>query len=274
MSAASALIEGHLNGALDRASAPDEAHWHAFWHAQGFGSLSPVAMAIRGGLAARSLSQVFVAGYQGALHTVFRHLPADGWAAYAAAEDRSDPQNHPGTVLTPDGTGYRLDGFKSWVGQSRHVRHLLVTAKLDGADRIARLDASAAGISLSHRDAPAFLKELSQGFAAFDGARPDGLVDGVDMRAFGRTEPPFVMLACAAFLLAEAPDGAVRDRLIALVAALADYIGDLAYAPRTLAALDRALQALAADLDGADIPDWPADRRLIGMYSPRIQKRA
>lgn len=266
-------IEAFLAGDLARAASPDEAGWHTHWHDAGLGRLPAVRMAVRGGLMARSLPQVFVAGYQAALRTVFPALPQTGWAAFVAAEDRADPENHPGTALGGEPGDLRMSGFKSWVGQSRHVRHLLVSAKQAGEDRIVSVGSDAPGITITHRDNPSFLSGLSQGFARFDNV-PVQPVDGVEMRTFGRTEPQFVMLAGAAFLLSEAADDAMRVRACALVMALAAWAEAGDWTPKLLAALDRELQALANEQAGNSIPDWQADRRLFAMYSPRIQKRA
>ncbi len=265
------LIDRFLTGDLTAPGGADEAAWHTYWLAEGLGFLPPAEMAVQGGLAAQSLPQVFVAGYQAALHTVFPDLPAEGWAAFVAAEDQSDPERFPGTVLSPDSS--RISGFKSWVGQSRHVRHLMVTTKLDGAVRVVRLRADGAGVSLTHRDGPRFLSGLSQGFAAFDDAPVDSLLRDFDIRLFGQTEQQFVMLAGAAFLAAQAAESGLRDRALALVAALAAYCDAAIYAPKAFAALDRELTSLADAFNGEGIPDWQADRRLLSMYSPRIQKR-
>jgi hypothetical protein len=266
-------IDAFLAGHVARVAALDEAAWHTHWHAEELGALSPVRMAVRGGMMARSMPHVFVAGYQAALRTVFPELPAKGWAAFVAAEDRADPENHPGTVLTDTADGLRMSGYKSWVGQSRHVEQLLVSAKQNGEDHVVSVVRDAPGLTLTHRESPSFLSGLSQGFAQFDDT-PATLVAGADMRAFGRTEPKFVMLAGAAFLLAEAEDDATRTRATSLTMALASYAASGDWAPKLLAALDRELQALATDHSGAGIPDWQADRRLFAMYSPRIQKRA
>lgn len=266
-------IESFLSGDLPHIDGTDEASWHSHWHEAGMGALPPVQMAVLGGLIARSLPQVFIAGYQAALRTVFPSIPDEGWAAFVAAEDRADPANHPGTTLTGAGEDLRLSGFKSWVGQSQHVTHLLVSARQDGADRIVSVNAGAAGITLTHRESPSFLSGLSQGFARFDDVSAQPVI-GADMRTFGRTEPHFVMLACAAFLMAQADDDALRVRATTLTTALAAYSEAGSWSPKLLAAMDRELQAQVARFDGSSVPDWHADRRLFAMYSPRIQKRA
>lgn len=253
---------------------PDEDAFHDHWHDRRLGAETPERAAVLGGAAALSLPQVFIAGYQAALRRVFPNLLAEGWAALAAAEDRTEPERFPGTVLTPQDGGFRLNGHKSWIGQSRHVAHLLATAKLGGEVRIACLPRGRDGIAISHREAPAFLRGLSQGFGRFENvavARGE-LLPGEMGRDFARAEPLYLMLAGAAFLNARGGEavGAPAEGLTAYCAA-----GE--YDPARLAALDRELQAAAGRFGdspaAAAIPDWDADRKLLSMYSPRIQKR-
>ncbi|ANK80130.1 MAG: hypothetical protein TEF_04505 [Rhizobiales bacterium NRL2] len=253
---------------------PGEADFHDFWREAEFGRLDPVDMAVEGGRAALSLPQVFIAGYQASLRKVFPDLPAAGWAALAAAEDRKDPERFPGTVLTADGAGFRLDGCKSWIGQSRHVRHLLVTAKLDGEVRIARLPRDRAGVTITHREGPGFLRGLSQGFGRFErvAVAPGELMPGEHGRDFARAERLYVMLACAAFLEARSAGAAQTP-----VDGLAAYCAEGRHDPARFAALDRDLQAagqrFGASAAADAVPDWIADRGLIAMYSRRIQER-
>lgn len=273
MSGAATEIERFLNGETPRVAGPDEAVWHDHWHDHALGGLPPVLMALRGGLMARSLSQVFIAGYQAAIRSVFTDVPDDGWAALAAAEDRKDPENHPGTVLSQGPDGPLMNGFKSWVGQSRHVRHLRVTALQGEAIRVAALDREAPGVEISHREAPAFLKELSQGFARFTDA-PVTLLEGVEARDFARAEPLYIMLAAAGILAAEAGNDIIRTRACVLALGFADYLAAGGWSPKTLAALDRELSAVADVGDWPGVPGWDADRKLLSLYSPGIQKRA
>ncbi|WP_416898971.1 MAG: hypothetical protein ACMVY4_04365 [Minwuia sp.] len=260
------ILERFRAGRIEAAPGPSEADYFAHWRAQETGAQETAPMALAGGLMARSLSQVFIAGYQAALRSVFSGIADDEWAAFAAAEDRHDPENHPGTVLT----GGRVNGFKSWVGQSRHVTRLFVTAKDGETVRILRFEAAQPDIRMTHREAPKFLAGLSQGFAEFRSAEPLEIVDGVEGRDFARAEPLYIMLAGAGFLLAH---GIEPDRATALTVGLAGYAAGGVYAPKTYAALDRELTALAGTFDGAGVEGWAADRALLSMYSPKIQKR-
>jgi hypothetical protein len=274
------LIECFLNGEVPSVAAADEAIWYKVWHDQGLDALPPVLCALQGGMRADRLPWVFVAGYQAAIRHVFDDVPSQGWAAYATTEDKSDPAAYPGTRLMPNGTGFVLDGCKSWVAQSRHLDHLLVT--VNETEQCVLLSSRQPGVNLSHREAPAFLGAMSQGFARFEAVEvmPGNIYGNERMREFGRREPRFVMLAGAGYLLAQlqGADAALEQDLVALALALATACESAEIVPKTLAGLDRALQAAIRDFakvaDCAALSDWDADRRLLSMYSARIQKRA
>ncbi len=274
------LIESCLNGDVATIPAADEAAWYRAWHDQGLAALPPVRCALQGGMCAERLSWVFIAGYQAAIRFVFADVPNQGWAAYAATEDRTDPEAHPPAQLSISGTGLVLDGYKSWVAQSRHLDHLLVT--VNETEQCVLIPASQPGVHLSHREAPGFLADLSQGFARFEAVPvAPGNIHGMDrMREFGRREPRFVLLAGAGYLLAHLGDDdpALRQELIALALGLAVICESTEIVPKTFAALDRALQdAIGRFAEVADVttlPGWNTDRRLLSMYSARIQERA
>jgi len=277
------LINIALSGALQTAPAPDEGTWHRLWHFNRLGHLSPIESALLGGLLANQPSWVFIAGYQAALRAIFDDLPAEGWIAYAATEDASDPLNHPGTRIEETPEGWRLFGYKSWVAQSRHLSHLIVTARRGGEERpnsSVLVSGTADGVSLSHREKPGFLANLSQGFAAFDGALTESpqAYPEESARNFGRTESRFVMLAGAGFMLNHTSDSALRDRMAGVALALAGTCKTPEIGAQVMAAVDREFQALVAAFDsaglGAAVADWQADKRLLTMYSGRIQKRA
>lgn len=274
------LLERALAGAIPTAPAPDEAAYLAVWRAAGLGAGDPIANALHGGLLADRLPWVFIAGYQAANRRIFPDLPAEDWVAYAAAEDRDNPDLRPGVTARQADGGWRLDGSKTWIGQSRSVARLIVTARVDGADQpnaTAMVERSAAGLTLTHREAPGFLPALSQGFAAFDAAACTAPTPWTPpmVKRFGRLEARFVMLAAAGFLLNHGAPPAV---MAPMVLALAESCETEDIGPLTMAAIDDAFQVACADFEAkadlASLPDWAADRRLLGMYSARIQKRA
>ena len=277
------LLDAALSGALTTADAPDESRWLEVWQENSLGHCPPVVSALAGGLLANQPSWVFIAGYQAALRFIFDDLPPDGWIAYAATENAEDPEAYPGTRIEETAEGWRLYGHKFWVAQSRSLSHLIVTAQRGGEARpnssvlVARC---AAGVTLTHREKPRFLANLSQGFAAFDGAlteRPQSYPEE-SARNFGRTESRFVMLAAAGFMLNHTPAGDLRDRLTGIALALAETCKASEIGAQTMASVDRAYQALVAAFDeaglGGKVPGWEADKRLLTMYSGRIQARA
>ncbi len=274
------LIEGFLNGEVPSVAAPNEAAWYKAWHDTGLDVLPPVLQALQGGICADRLPWVFIAGYQAAIRHVFAEVPAQGWAAYAATEDKSDSTAYPGTRLAASGDGFALEGCKSWVAQSRYLDHLLVT--VNETMQCVLLTTAQPGVHLSHREAPGFLDAMSQGFARFEAAKvlPGHIYDNELMREFGRREPRFVMLAGAGYLLAQlkGADKALQAELIGLIAGLAEICLSNEIVPKTLAALDHALQGaivrFTSVVDCARLPAWDADLGLLSMYSARIQKRA
>ena len=286
----SGQIERILDGEICTQFAADENSWHDLWHNKALGELDPVASAVVGGALSDRLSWVFVSGYQAALRKVFPRLPSEGWAAFAATEAKDDP-DYPGTVLTGHDAANQLalSGNKSWVAQSCKVRHLLVTARSSDTPEgppaeCVWVDAESRGVSLSHRDSPAFLGEMSQGFAAFDNVlvESDRVLPRLSARSFGRTEPRFVMLSACGLMLAHAVAAenakALRTQLVATTLALAECSHEEQMPPQLMAELDdsfaRCAETFAATGISARVVSWVADNRLLRMYSRGVQNRA
>ncbi len=279
------LMESFLRGETPPLVSDDEAAWYRLWNEKQLGGLTPRESAFQGGLLADRLPWVFVAAYQAAIRSVFVEVPAEGWTAFAATEDKRDPVAYPGTTLRETDSVIKLSGHKSWIAQSRHVDHLVVTARReDGEQQCVFLERDRAGVTLTHREAPGFLGAMSQGFARFEDVeiRRDCVYPGSRIKRFVRSEPPFVMLSSTAFLLArlEKADAGLRDSLVALTLALCELCSEQGeQQPQTtgiLAALDRVFQECVrrfeavVDLDKQ--PGWSEDRRLLSMYSDRIQR--
>ncbi len=277
------LLDAALSGTISAAPAPDEAAWRSVWQNHRLGHAAPIESALLGGLLANQLSWVFIAGYQAALRAIFDGLPPDGWVAYAATENSEDPATYPGTHIEETPEGWRLYGHKFWVAQSKTLSHLIVTARRGGEERpnaSVLVAGNAPGVSLTHREKPRFLANLSQGFAAFDGALTEAPQSYPEesARQFGRTESRYVMLAAAGFMLSQTPHSPLRDRLASIALAIAAPCRTPAIGAQVMAAVDREFQALVAAFDsagfGAQVPGWQADKRLLTMYSARIQNRA
>lgn len=280
-------IDELLNRPPTRANAPTEEAWRAVWDAAGLSEAPPVVQAVGGGLRADHLDWVFASGYQAAMRHCFPELPAGGWAALAASEDRHDPEKHPGVMLTLDGDTWRVSGFKSWVAQSRHLDHLIITARaVDEEQEKPRhailLDARAPGVTLSHRDSTGFLPRMSQGFAAMDNvAVPEaGRLGDNRLRPFVRAESAYVLLAGAAFLWAHvAPAHAgLADQLRQIVTGLANCCQDPMQHPKEIARLDIEIQDIVKNASQIpeimQIPDWQSDQKVLSIYSEGLQRRA
>ena len=277
-------IEEYLQGDHRTQTCTSEAEFYTLWREKRLCAVAPAASAIVGALIADRLPWVFTAGYQATLRNAFPSLPRDGWAAFVATEDAHAPQEHPGTVLREDGDGYRLSGYKSWVAHSRCVDHLIVSVNDPGGDKYRAqaviVPSSADGVHLSHRTQASFLAAMSQGFAHFDNipVARDAVLAFEPLRQFGRTEAKYVMLSCTTFMIAHVPSPAsLRDRLIAMAAALLSLLAETETSRQVYAALDREYQACVADFDAQvdthRIPAYDADKRLFHMYTARIQRR-
>ncbi len=161
------------------AHSQSEAEYKTQWLAQLGASDAPASglspamralnAALQGGAIADCLSQVFIAGYQGAIRHVLPATPAAQWFSLLVSEDQQDPAANPPTRLQVDGPGATVNGTKSWVASSATVDGLVVSAKRDdNSTQWFWCSAQEPAVTLSHRPAPSFLPDLSQGFARFD----------------------------------------------------------------------------------------------------------
>lgn len=283
------LIEAVVSGAFATRAADTEGAWHALWREHQLDTARPAAAAFLGGALSDRLSWVFVSGYQAALRAVFPALPPAGWAAFVASEPDA-AKGSPGspTSVADSRPGWkRLDGTKSWVAQSRHVAHLLVTAKEGDATSVWQVPANAEGVRMTHREAPGFLPSLSQGSAVFDAvAVPGSARHAAPLRQrFARMEGRFVMLSAVAFMLAHWCAGPWSDRdesacagLVTLALALID-LNEHEWVPPLLGGyLDThysaQVQYFEAHGPAQQIPEWRESQALLTMYSRRMQTRA
>ena len=270
-----------------RASAPTEAAWRAAWDAAALSDAPPVRQAVSAGLRADHLDWVFAGGYQAAIRHCFPEVPRGGWAALAASEDRHEPEKHPGVMLTGGTGGERVSGFKSWVAQSRHLDHLIITARQPGEEQekprhAILLDAGSPGVTLTHRDKAGFLPRMSQGFVALQAvAVPEaGRLGDNRLRPFVRAESAYVLLTGAAFLWAHvvASHQALATELAEIIAGLALACVDPMQHPKQIAQLDLRLQQIVRNgeqvAEIASIPDWDSDQKVLSIYSVGLQRRA
>lgn len=263
---------------------PTEADYYALWCERDLSGANPVDAAVTGALLADSLPWVFTAGYQATLRNAFPLLPAGGWAAFAATEDQHDPDAHPGVVLADAGSNVVLNGHKSWVAHSALVDHLIITVNDPGGDKYrARgvyLARDTPGLTITHRDKPAFLAAMSQGFLRLDNVEVPGeaVFEFEPIRQFGRTEAKFVMLATSAFMLSRTSNNdALESRLLTTAAALVALLQESVTSRQVYAAIDREFQACVEAFEAScttgNIQNYGVDRRLFAMYTARIQRR-
>lgn len=268
-----------------------EADWHQLWKTHSINDHSHLEMSLLGGALADRLAWVFHAGYQGMMRYAFPFCPQQGWSSYLVAEDKSG--EYPGTQLTRADGGFVLSGYKSWVAAADHVDNLVVTAldERTSDNVMVMINPAMSGVSISSRDAPGFLSELSQGFAAFEKVKiPDNCIfTNDDLPAdFSQSESHHVLTALNAFMFNQAirlgGDKAVidasMDSLMLAEKLLVEAVVDDDFVIG-LADLDKATDETAkhfSDLiemkDPALHQRWRKDRGLVNMFSRGLQKRA
>lgn len=300
MTASSLLREHEYNSDRDLSAnnAHDEASWYAQWQTLISNDLTPMEIAVKGGLHASAPPWIFVSGYQAAIRNVFPELPKGGWAAFAASEDRQDPQANPPMRIVNTNDSMILQGTKFWVAQSRHVDTLVITALTQSDHSVAVIvDRHQEGITLTHRANPGFLPALSQGFARIQSIAmtPKDILSEARRTAFVKNESKFVMLSCSASMYAKTVEmnavtatsphtfsleamSDLKEELRALVIDLASACEDPALSIGALAILDKNLQTLFASyeklIELAPPENWQSDRKIFSLYSDGIQKRA
>jgi hypothetical protein len=260
-----------------------EADWYRYWQAAEMNHLDPALMALKGGIHAPNLAYVFISGYQAAMRYVFPEIPDDGWAAFAASEDSHNPIQNPPLLATNTADTIILTGTKSWVAQSKSVDYLIVTAKSDNDGRVMILVKTAhKGLELSHREAPSFLTDMSQGFARFSEVtvEKNAFIPGERLKTFMKSESKFIMLALSGWFYSQSLINklALSDDFKSLATDYFSACRDNNVKVTTLATLDTRLQSLFNEFsnqsDTSTIANWQGDRALVSTYSKGIQARA
>ncbi|MEH6909654.1 MAG: hypothetical protein V7459_03640 [Oceanicoccus sp.] len=260
-----------------------EADWYRYWQSAEMNHLDPALMALKGGIHAPNLAYVFISGYQAAMRHVFPEIPDNGWTAFAASEDSQNPDQNPPLVATNTADTIILTGTKSWVAQSKSVDYLIVTAKSVTNGRVMILVKTAQkGLELSHRDAPSFLADMSQGFARFSevAVEKNAIIPGERLKTFMKSESKFIMLALSGWFYSQSLINqlTLADNFKALATDYFSVCRDNAVKVTTLAALDTRLQSLFNEFsnqsDISTIANWQGDRALVSTYSKGIQTRA
>jgi hypothetical protein len=301
MTASSLLREYDSNRELianDILEVHDEGSWYVKWQSLISNDLTPMQVALKGGLYASAPPWIFVSGYQAAIRNVFPELPKDGWAAFAASEDRQDPQANPPMRVVKTNESIILQGTKSWVAQSRHVDYLVITALTQADENVSvMVNRHREGITLTHRKNAEFLPAMSQGFArihSIDIANKD-ILSEARRKEFVKSESKFVMLSCSASMYAKTAEtlkitatpadnsfteamSDLKEKLRILVIDLARACENSALPITELAILDKNLQTLFViyekSIEAVPQEDWQNDRKIFSLYSDGIQKWA
>ena len=252
----------------------------------------PIDAAILAGFAADRLGYAFASGYQAALRALVPDLPADRVASICITERGGAHPRAMETRLAADGEGrLRLSGHKRWATLGDEAGVLLVAA-VEGVDdqgrnrlRIARIEASRAGVTLRPMPEPPFTPEIAHEEIDLDGV----LVEAGDLLAgdgFARYVRPFrtiedlhVQAAIYAYLIREIRAHDLPRSLAERFAALLTTLGALAAAEPSAAevhvALAGVLSLARGPLDelgrtwaGSESPAqarWERDRPLLSV---------
>lgn len=126
---------------------------------------TPLALAVAGGFVSHCLGYAFASGYNAALGRLW--APAQGRKVALCASEEGGA--HPRAIATraqPSGTGWQLDGHKTWVTLGTHAELLLVAARRgsseDGRPRLVLLavDRELPGVQLRPGAALPFVPEV------------------------------------------------------------------------------------------------------------------
>jgi len=231
--------------------------------------MSPEDIALMGGRIADRLAFVFIAGYQAAVRRAFE-VQGDRWSALAVSEDRSG--NLPGLALSPDGL---IHGYKTWVAASNHLDEVIVSVGELPEGTLYRVLLPSEKVTIEAKTGVGFLAEMSQGIACFEGVSPDSLEDlpSLELKQFARREPLYIYLALCGNLQARGHHNAAELIQELLAVAGGDLTQDAS--KQRFADVDSRIQEL---FDSRDAPafegNFEADKGVISLYSPVIQKRA
>ena len=247
-----------------------EAAFKAAW--QSFPSdISIFESAHQSGLIADRLSWVFLGAYQSAIRACFDNLPIHDFVSYAASEDRTG--EYPGATIDDQS---RLQGNKSWIAASKTVDQLLVTVA--SSNNILLVRADAPGVTLSHRPAPKFLGDMSQGMATFTNVAQAKWSQLQEHRVhdFRLAEPFFVTVTACGYLSTESARLGLHHspEISKILEELkrqfgAGYTSNLEQFSALYARVKELgieVGAAAQQAPGTKATDWKLNGRLLAMY--------
>ena len=244
-----------------------EADYHRLWMSQLDESWSAEQTAFAGGFISDRLAFLFISAYQAAVRRTF-NLNNRTWTVLAISEDRNPDHPRPGLTESDD----RVNGFKTWVASSQFAEDIIVsvdTTKLYIANR------NTLGLNLTHKAAPGFLGDMSQGVAEFKDVAIKDLqaLKDFDLKLFAKREPLYLYFAFCGFLH--------RSRLPGITPLLDDLLmiasGDFtdpvhkALFAKIDTRVSEIFSKMAPDLFAGD---YEKDKGLMSLYSKVIQKRA
>lgn len=229
---------------------------------------STIDQAIVMGQAADRLGLAFFGGYSAALRVIDRTLGNDTLAALCATEAGG---GHPRAIETTL-EGERLTGAKQFVTGGTLAGRLLVVAKGGEAGgrpqlRVARVDASAPGVTIAALPALPFVPEVPHASVTFEDVKVDSVLegDGYDevLKPFRTIEDLHVFAAIVSCLLANGRSLAepVVERLEAVLCALSALASRPPRDARAHLALAGVLQLARETLDQLALDAFSPDFR-------------
>jgi alkylation response protein AidB-like acyl-CoA dehydrogenase len=234
------------------------------------GVASPADRAILGGVLADRLGYAFVAGYHAALGAL---VPGGARRCLCATEEGGAHPRAIATMLRADGDGFRLDGKKRFSTLATVADELLVVAStgVDAAGKnrlkLVCVPAGADGLTITPMPATPFAPEVPHAEVTLAGVRVEAAAllpgDGYDdyLKPFRTVEDVHVHLAALAWFARVAHaagfPAALRERLLALIAAARDLATRDPSAPATHLALAGVIDLSASWLEDC-APTWAA----------------
>ena len=254
-----------------------EAEYFKAWKAEvkaHQGIAEPSELAVIGGKLCLNVNPafIFIAGYQAAIRATFTEVENHNWLAFAASEDRSEGERKPGVTIKGGG----LYGVKTWIAASKLVEELVLKVGKGPSAKYVKVNTSDTQVSISHKPAPRFLPDLSQGEAQFNGAKFSTLHDLSRVPMFADCEPYYIYIALLSALSkyqSTSDASAESTRLAEKASQLLEEHSDTL---NQLAKLDLAVQQLLSSTDLAASglsSQWGSDAKLFSMYSKGIQAR-
>ncbi|HNH35699.1 MAG TPA: acyl-CoA dehydrogenase family protein [Rhodocyclaceae bacterium] len=295
-------ITGFLLAAAPEASRIErQADWWAAFRTDAADWNTTLEKAVAGGFRADRLAWAFCAGYQSALRRLFPRLAADRMASFCATEAGGNAPKAIHARLERTGTGWRLDGEKSWASVADPESILYVVARSgDPAAarpelRVVAVEAGTGGISIHPMPPPGFVPEVFHARIVLEDVRvaEENVLpgDGYDayLKPFRAIEDIHVTAAVLAYLVRE---GRARQwprpwaqQVLAVLLSLAEVDAHDFTSPPGHIALAGAL-GLAGDLiaqaedfwSAVSLEDparrrWARDRRLLEVASTARKAR-